>query len=549
MSSTNTLANKHLEAAGVSIASNIFVQVVSRGFTFILGAITLKYLQSSALLGIINVRLALLYTSLQFLSREPFRRGCLGEVAKSKSNNGQNWHKIINTIWLGFLISLCLSVPLAYIWQIFSPSSEDLAGTTADDYQSAVLVICLAVIVEMLSEPCFIYAQAKAITDHNPKVEVLLTTLKCLTTALITVLESNKPYILTKIAVCQLFASLISVIYSYRQLCQQQNLSPTTFLPNIKSPSKRASIIYGHFDEASLKLSQGFLSQTFLKQILTESERYVMTFFNVISLSEQGIYDVVNNLGSLAARLIFKPIEDSGYTLFSQTVSRTEVLDIRKFYRVQENLMFLIKSMILIGLTIMTLGYNFVPLIVLYGGEKLNSSLAFHLMRWQLFYTPLLALNGITECFTFAIMNTSEIRSYNLYMILCSIIFLVSTYLTQPILGSACFIFANCLIMSSRILFSYNMIKKYFRKHGYILDIFNTFPSLTTMISLSGVFIFLSVSQQYLLDIQAPYSTITGFILGAGLGAGCLLFMTLVVAFHEEPLVDFVARLFKLSSD
>ena len=35
-----------------------------------------------------------------------------------------------------------------------------------------------------------------------------------------------------------------------------------------------------------------------------------------------GVYDVVNNLGSLVARFIFLPIEENGYLFFSQTLNR-----------------------------------------------------------------------------------------------------------------------------------------------------------------------------------------------------------------------------------
>ncbi|GBM98944.1 hypothetical protein AVEN_34781-1, partial [Araneus ventricosus] len=34
------------------------------------------------------------------------------------------------------------------------------------------------------------------------------------------------------------------------------------------------------------------------------------------------LYDVVNNLGSLAARFILLPIEDSAYLLFTQILTR-----------------------------------------------------------------------------------------------------------------------------------------------------------------------------------------------------------------------------------
>lgn len=542
--------NKQLEAAGSSIAFNIFVQVLSRGFTFVLKAITLKYLRSSALLGIINVRLALLYTTLQFLSREPFRRACIGEIAKSDS---KRFRRIVNTVWLGSLVSILLAIPLAHIWQLNSPSAFDLVGTRLEDYHTAVIIICLAVIVEMMAEPCFIYAQAKAISDHNPKVEVTSVTINCVLTALVTVLESGRyksgqsTNILSKIAFCQLIASAVSVVYSYSRLRRSTRMSPIKFMPALvhrKKDDEEINFAFRNLDRISLKLSSSFFWQTFLKQLLTEGERYIMTFFEVISLSEQGIYDVVNNLGSLAARLVFKPIEDSGYTLFSQTVSRTETLDIRKFYRVQENLMYLIKSMLLLGLIVLVFGYNFVPLIVLYGGEKLNNPIAFNLMRWQLVYTPLLAVNGVTECFTFAIMNSSEIRMYNYSMVLFSFIFLVSIYLTQSGLGSASFILANCIIMTLRILFSHRQISKYFDEHGYQFKIVEAIPSLETMISLGGVVLFLSVSQHYLLDMLQPITVVFGLILGGW----CLIFIILVIVRHEEALLDFASRLFKFKS-
>lgn len=76
-------------------------------------------------------------------------------------------------------------------------------------------------------------------------------------------------------------------------------------------------------------------------------ERYVMTFFNILSFGDQGVYDIVNNLGSLAARLvicrrpfeifpqlyndlmciclfrfIFLPIEESFYVFFAKMLDR-----------------------------------------------------------------------------------------------------------------------------------------------------------------------------------------------------------------------------------
>jgi oligosaccharide translocation protein RFT1 len=69
-------------------------------------------------------------------------------------------------------------------------------------------------------------------------------------------------------------------------------------------------------------LTWTFFKQGILKQLLTEGERYIMTFFDVLTFDEQGVYDLVSNLGSLAARFIFLPIEESAYFYFAQTLQR-----------------------------------------------------------------------------------------------------------------------------------------------------------------------------------------------------------------------------------
>ena len=73
-------------------------------------------------------------------------------------------------------------------------------------------------------------------------------------------------------------------------------------------------------------LMQGFFKQGLLKQILTEGEAYMFTFFNLMSLAEQGVYNVASQFGSLAGRLIFSKVEEAAYFYFSQTVTRGDII-------------------------------------------------------------------------------------------------------------------------------------------------------------------------------------------------------------------------------
>ena len=58
------------------------------------------------------------------------------------------------------------------------------------------------------------------------------------------------------------------------------------------------------------------------KGMLSTFRRYLFTWFSLISLAQQGVYDVVSSFGAMAARLIFSKVEEAAYFYFSQTVSR-----------------------------------------------------------------------------------------------------------------------------------------------------------------------------------------------------------------------------------
>ena len=55
-----------------------------------------------------------------------------------------------------------------------------------------------------------------------------------------------------------------------------------------------------------------------------------MASVGCLTLLCAGVYDVINNLGSLAARFIFQPIEESFYVFFASTLYRGEPADRQK---------------------------------------------------------------------------------------------------------------------------------------------------------------------------------------------------------------------------
>lgn len=210
-----------------------------------------------------------------------------------------------------------------------------------------------------------------------------------------------------------------------------------------------------------------FAKQGVLKQVLTEGEKYVMSISPVLSFSEQATYDIVNNMGSLAARFIFRPIEDSSYFYFTQTIARDIKLkdqDREKVMETGQVVSNLCKAVTSIGLLGFTFGQSYAgTLLLLYGGtEFVSGGLPEILLRWHSFAIILLAINGITEGYMFATITSREIDRYNYYMALFSIMFLLLSYQLTNLFGPVGFILANCANMMFRIVYStYHIYKQY----------------------------------------------------------------------------------------
>lgn len=64
-----------------------------RCMTFLMNAFVLRHV-NQAVIGVMNVRLLLLESTILFLSREAFRRACLSKTSE------HNWSQVINLVWL-----------------------------------------------------------------------------------------------------------------------------------------------------------------------------------------------------------------------------------------------------------------------------------------------------------------------------------------------------------------------------------------------------------------------------------------------------------------
>jgi len=518
-----------LRKAAQSASYNMILQLTFRLLTFVLNAFTLHYV-SRDMLGVVNVRLLLLYTTILFLAREAFRRACLSKSAEDK------WPQVINLVWcsipIGILFSGVLSV--VWLWMIEVPDPH-----IVPHYHTGVLLFAISAIIELLSEPLYIVAQVLLYVKLKVLVEGIALACRCL--VIVTLLLISPQLGILIFGIAQILLAVLTVVgyygyFTYHiSVCQtkKDDALPFTSMRDL-FPSLNIGI-----NKSLSSLVWSFFKQGFFKQLLTEGERYIMTIFSVISFADQGVYDVINNLGSLAARFVFLPIEDSAYLLFTQSLTRGRKIkeqdpDMAQFSSLV--LESLLKGVSLLGLTILVFGYAYSYLLLdIYGGDILSSGSGPMLLRVYCMYVLLIAINGVSEGFVFATMKKEEVDRYNRMLLCFSVIFLFSSWYLTVHLGSLGFILANCLNMIARIAHSLHYMSKYYKGSPYT-PWRAVMPPPAVLVVYAASFLITIVSENLLLR-QAGW---INRCIHIGIGGVCLTLAAGTVYIAEYKLMTFI---------
>lgn len=465
---------------------NIIFQILFRCITFIINAWVIRNV-GHEILGIMNVRILLLESTILFLSREPFIRACLGQ------KNDISWNHLMNQIWLSVPLSCILSVIFVYIWLNWLPLGhpEHALQYTFSCWGialSCVLELCCANMALVVQLFCFV------------KLKVALDTLYIFVRTIIflSIVICNSSLAIFAFSVAQMGSIGLFVsshylffywyiknkpLYAKRALKTKlvsetvlqklyENMDDFPFTSLRDFLPKYLGSVNASFNKKLSTLTISFAKQGIVKQLLTEGEKYVMSVSPVMTFTEQAIYDVVNNLGSLAARFVFRPIEDSSYFYFTQMVSRELPLQKQDQDKIKESCTVLsqvCKTVGSIGLIVLVFGQSYsLTLLTLYGGEAfVASGLPVLLLRSHCLAVVLLAVNGVTECYAFATMTSAQLNSYNYIMILFSISFLLLSYVLTYVLGPVGFIISNCMNMIARITHSIHFISDKYKNTEY----------------------------------------------------------------------------------
>ncbi|XP_058802883.1 protein RFT1 homolog [Phymastichus coffea] len=474
------MAPNILQSSLENASFNIVFQIMCRGVTFFLNAFVVRHV-GQAILGVMNVRLLLLESMILFLSKEPFMKAGLTNTAE------HNWAQVVNLLWLSVPVSVVMSFLFGYMWIYVLPTSETLPPY----YTFAVYAVAISCVIELLSLVVQLVASAFLFNRLRIVLDTIMIALR--TATFVFLIIYNPENALLAFGVAQLAAAVFYTASHYVYFNHYIKRLKRHKLKRRLSVSDDGTeeIVESEFPFMSLKdflpgqlenhntvldknlyhLTMSFFKQSALKQLLTEGERLIMTFAPLLTFAEQGVYEVVNNLGSLAARFIFRPIEDSGYFYFTQLVQRDRPISHQPSGRVEEStnvLRYLCVVVTSIGLIVLVFGQSYSSLLLwLYGGEKLTATLPILLLRAHCLAVLLLGINGVTECYTNATADSGTIDKNNVIMIYESLAFLVASYVFVTWFGPVGFILGNCVNMGLRIAHSTTFINRRYAETRY----------------------------------------------------------------------------------
>ncbi|KAF4956677.1 hypothetical protein FGADI_3666 [Fusarium gaditjirri] len=461
----------------------IILQLASRLITFIANQLLLRYL-TAPLLGL-STQLEVYYLSVLFFARESLRvaiqRRDSGSQAKEESQAVVNLGYL--AIGLGGFVSLGLG------WMYLAYANEI---TLATPYLVESLYLYgFAAMVELLSEPCFVLMQTRLQFGTRAAAESIATFLRCIVVFGSAVWASNHndigvlPFALGQITY-GVSLLLVYLVSGYR-LASSIGFS---LLPKTIS-SKDSRFWASMFDRSTIGLAGSMMAQSVVKHLLTQGDTFLISF--LASASVQGAYALANNYGSLLARLLFQPVEESSRSYFSRLLSSVTPVKqggkpVQEVSEAKQNLQTLLRLYILLTSIIISLGpFAAPPLLAIVAGKQWAGSGAGDVLAAYCFYIPFMGLNGLTESFVASVATEAEVHIQSVWMGAFSVIFAASAFLFMRIypLGAIGLVLANIINMGCRIIWSGAFIKRFFKRHGTDFKIKSVIPESTLGVSIA----------------------------------------------------------------
>ena len=461
-----------LQSTRKGVASLISTAAISKLLNFAANILITRAI-GRQVLGTGSLRLDdLLFLGPLVLTREGLRRAAY----RSNTSDVPTQQSLINLTWLVAPITVLFALVFAYGMYIWPPA-EIIRGdihVSLTDYYRAMIYTGVAVVLAVLTEPVFVLAQSQLLTGLRAKIEMFAVLGKCIAMLYLTVY-------------CQLTVeafAIANIVYAFIPLCSYWSyyLLYTTQFPRPKPFGKGSNQQW--CTRAMQTTATVFWWQSLQKWLLENGEKIVLAFAG--TTAQQGVYVVVDRLGSIVVRLLFQPAEEMSLATLGKLTALEKNSQVDRHgsqetqhTRTSSNIKSITESvhtnfsswlllLMLVGLTFVAFGPGFVHLFlhVLYGATWSSTS-APYTLGWYCVYVFFMATNGVCEAFVQGTSTAAGIAKYNRWMVVFSIVYMCTVCSLLPLFGAVGLILANIIKMLCRIsVCSMSYIRPYFRERS-----------------------------------------------------------------------------------
>ncbi|KAF8966965.1 Rft protein-domain-containing protein [Flammula alnicola] len=361
-------------------------------------------------------------------------------------------------------LPILLAIPLALCTSILYARFASQEMKRQPHFGSSITLYALAAVTELLSEPLYNVAMVELKTGVRVRSEGLGITSKSITTFLILLYDSKKgrgDLALVAFAFGQLMYSLV-MFATYIVYLGAGYMRP-------KLPSAAGNTVLAYIDQEALHLSFTMTLQSLVKHFLTEGDKMILSWFS--PLRDQGGYAIAVNYGSLIARIVFQPIEETLRVFFSRILgggakekeSEEQKTSLRQSAETLRSLLSIQTSMSVI---LLVFGSAYLPILLplLLPAQYLSTSAPSVLAAW-VWYIPVLAINGGLEAFLSSVATPQDLNQQSRWMIGFSVIYIASAiFLYRAGLGDASLVYANIVNLSVRIAYCLHFVTRFFSR-------------------------------------------------------------------------------------
>ena len=461
----------------------ILIQVMSRGLTFVGNQVLLRFL-SPELLGL-SVQLELFSVLMLYFSRESIRvalqRGPKISVSDDEKSGLAIRSKLeesqaaVNASYITIAMGLPLTLATAFLYRYNAGPTV----TSVPGFNLALQMYALATIIELFAEPSFVILQQRLLYSARARSETFAAIIKCVSACAAAFFLQSRGYSpsVMPAAVGQLCYALVLLIDYCRTSFPIAHADG--FSMRVKFIKNAPEYIWSRYSTSLVSLATTLYGQSIFKQILTQGDAYILSFF--ASLSDQGAFALASNYGGLIARLFFQPIEEDSRNAFGRLLAED-----RGHLSVASNVTIALERLVnichLYG--IVAIGSccfldQALPVSVrLIIGRAWWTSEISQILTKYCYYIPFMGFNGILDAFVTSVATPAQLAKQSLWMAAFTAVYATAAYVFLQVLGMGAqgLVIANIINMTLRVGWSVSFVNQYTNAYkGQLLGSFRKY--------------------------------------------------------------------------